>query len=188
MILITSTRAPSLITQRTFLPLKTLFRYYTTPSSITVTRQKRIARLTYQSRKRGILETDLLLSTFASLHLKNLTDTQLDEYDALLSIPDWDIYYLATGKKSVDQVEVISSGDLRFDGGIDQRVKISNDHAKKDETNQLKKEKTEYLEQWRKSEVLQMLKDHVQNCISPNGEKGEETKKIKGLRMPNLNL
>ncbi|KAI6116249.1 mitochondrial protein [Pisolithus sp. B1] len=44
------------------------------------------ARLVYQSRKRGTLESDLLLSTFA----------QLSEYDKLLDESDWDIYYWAT--------------------------------------------------------------------------------------------
>lgn len=54
------------------------------------------ARLTYQSRKRGILESDLLLSRFAKKHLNSLTMEQLDEYDLLLDEPDWDIYYWAT--------------------------------------------------------------------------------------------
>lgn len=54
------------------------------------------ARLTYQSRKRGILESDLLLSRFAKKHLHTFTMEQLDEYDQLLDEPDWDIYYWAT--------------------------------------------------------------------------------------------
>lgn len=55
------------------------------------------ARLTYQSRKRGILESDLLLSRFAKNRLQSFTMAQLDEYDSLLDEPDWDIYYWATG-------------------------------------------------------------------------------------------
>ncbi|CCE65621.1 hypothetical protein TPHA_0M00460 [Tetrapisispora phaffii CBS 4417] len=54
------------------------------------------ARLIYQSRKRGILETDLLLSRFAAKYLKTMTPQQLDEYDSLLNELDWDIYYWAT--------------------------------------------------------------------------------------------
>lgn len=57
---------------------------------------KKRARLVYQSRKRGILETDLLLSKFAKLHLNNFTIEELDEYDKLLDELDWDIYYWAT--------------------------------------------------------------------------------------------
>lgn len=70
------------------------------------------ARLLYQSRKRGILETDLLLSTFADKYLPSMSSEELNEYDAvckmsiprlmrqqLLDEPDWEIYYWATGKK-----------------------------------------------------------------------------------------
>ncbi|KAJ2393557.1 Succinate dehydrogenase assembly factor 2 mitochondrial [Coemansia sp. RSA 2559] len=55
-------------------------------------------RLQYQMRKRGILETDLLLSTFASEHLHVLTKEELTDLDALLSNIDWDIFYWATRK------------------------------------------------------------------------------------------
>ena len=54
------------------------------------------ARLTYQSRKRGILETDLLLSRFSKKYLDSFTEAELDEYDKLLDELDWDIYYWAT--------------------------------------------------------------------------------------------
>jgi succinate dehydrogenase assembly factor 2 len=39
------------------------------------------ARLVYQSRKRGTLETDLLLSTFARDRLSAMTHVELKEYD-----------------------------------------------------------------------------------------------------------
>lgn len=54
------------------------------------------ARLVYQSRKRGILESDLLLSRFAKRYLNTFSLEELDEYDKLLDEPDWDIYYWAT--------------------------------------------------------------------------------------------
>ena len=53
---------------------KPIDRSYETPD---VTR----ARLVYQSRKRGILETDLLLSTFAHKHLPTMSVTEMHEYD-----------------------------------------------------------------------------------------------------------
>ncbi|KAJ8655659.1 hypothetical protein O0I10_008748 [Lichtheimia ornata] len=62
---------------------------------------KKRARLRYQSRKRGILETDLLLSTFATEHLEGFTMEQLEQYDKLLDEPDWDIFYYATDKKTI---------------------------------------------------------------------------------------
>jgi len=39
------------------------------------------ARLVYQSRKRGTLESDLLLSTFAKEYLDNMSFEELREYD-----------------------------------------------------------------------------------------------------------
>lgn len=60
------------------------------------TRETKQARLVYQSRKRGILESDLLLSRFAKANLDKFSDAELEEYDKLLDEPDWDIYYWAT--------------------------------------------------------------------------------------------
>ncbi|KAH9518849.1 hypothetical protein Btru_006395 [Bulinus truncatus] len=59
------------------------------------------ARLLYQSRKRGMLENGLLLSTFARQHLNSLSEEQLSSYDKLINEPsnDWDIYYWITGVK-----------------------------------------------------------------------------------------
>ncbi|XP_014480370.1 PREDICTED: succinate dehydrogenase assembly factor 2, mitochondrial-like [Dinoponera quadriceps] len=59
------------------------------------------ARLTYQSRKRGMLENGLLLSTFAKKYLNTFNDTQLRLYDHLINLPsnDWDIFHWATGVK-----------------------------------------------------------------------------------------
>ncbi|PHH66923.1 hypothetical protein CDD81_5275 [Ophiocordyceps australis] len=54
------------------------------------------ARLLYQSRKRGILETELLLSSFAAKYLANLPHALLQEYDRLLEENDWDLYYWVT--------------------------------------------------------------------------------------------
>lgn len=39
------------------------------------------ARLVYQSRKRGTLEADLLLSTFAGDHLRYMDEAELREFD-----------------------------------------------------------------------------------------------------------
>lgn len=57
-------------------------------------------RLLYQSRKRGMLENDLLLSNFASIYLPKMNAKDLDLYDKLINTPsnDWDLYYMAIGK------------------------------------------------------------------------------------------
>ncbi|KAI4866748.1 DUF339-domain-containing protein [Hypoxylon rubiginosum] len=54
------------------------------------------ARLVYQSRKRGTLEADLLLSTFADTYLPTMTRDQMAQFDRFLDENDWDIYYWAT--------------------------------------------------------------------------------------------
>uniref|UniRef100_A0A1A9W6W8 Succinate dehydrogenase assembly factor 2, mitochondrial n=1 Tax=Glossina brevipalpis TaxID=37001 RepID=A0A1A9W6W8_9MUSC len=58
-------------------------------------------RLLYQSRKRGMLENDLLLSTFAAKYLKDLSSDLTEQYDRLINgvTNDWDIYYWATNVK-----------------------------------------------------------------------------------------
>ncbi|XP_053684507.1 succinate dehydrogenase assembly factor 2, mitochondrial-like isoform X2 [Sabethes cyaneus] len=59
------------------------------------------SRLLYQSRKRGMLENGLLLSTFAAKHLDAMNAQQTKLYDSLINTPsnDWDIFYWATGVK-----------------------------------------------------------------------------------------
>lgn len=49
-----------------------------------------------QSRKRGTLESDLLMSSFADRYLPHMTRSQLLAYDRFLDENDWDIYYWAT--------------------------------------------------------------------------------------------
>jgi len=65
------------------------------------TMELRKARLLYQSRKRGMLENGLLLSTFAARYLKNMDEKQMILYDSLINQPtnDWDIFYWATKVK-----------------------------------------------------------------------------------------
>lgn len=59
------------------------------------------ARLLYQSRKRGMLENGLILSTFAGKYIHVFDREQLSMYDKLINKPsnDWDLYYWATDVK-----------------------------------------------------------------------------------------
>ncbi|XP_023719892.1 succinate dehydrogenase assembly factor 2, mitochondrial [Cryptotermes secundus] len=63
--------------------------------------QLKRARLLYQSRKRGMLENDLLLASFAAKYLQSMTAEQVKLYDRLINLPsnDWDIFHWATGVK-----------------------------------------------------------------------------------------
>ncbi|CAG2253522.1 SDH5 [Mytilus edulis] len=59
------------------------------------------ARLLYQSRKRGMLENGLLLSSFAAEFLNSFDEKETTMYDRLINKPsnDWEIYYWAIGNK-----------------------------------------------------------------------------------------
>ncbi|XP_060075056.1 succinate dehydrogenase assembly factor 2, mitochondrial-like [Ylistrum balloti] len=63
------------------------------------------SRLLYQSRKRGMLENGLLLSTFAAKYLDGMNEKQLTLYDRLINTPsnDWEIYYWAVGQRPVPE-------------------------------------------------------------------------------------
>ncbi|XP_034933641.1 succinate dehydrogenase assembly factor 2, mitochondrial-like [Chelonus insularis] len=63
--------------------------------------QLKKARLIYQSRKRGMLENGLVLSTFAKKYLDTFNEQQLILYDRLINLPsnDWDLFYWAVGVK-----------------------------------------------------------------------------------------
>lgn len=67
-----------------------------------------------QSRKRGTLESDLLLSTFASAHLAHMTPAQLQQYDRFLDENDWDIYYWATQEPAPTSHETAEGGAPAF--------------------------------------------------------------------------
>jgi succinate dehydrogenase flavin-adding protein (antitoxin of CptAB toxin-antitoxin module) len=81
------------------------------------------ARLIYQSRKRGILETDLLLSTFAHENLERMDRDMLDQYDRFLDENDWDIYYWATQQAPPTSVEYAEGGSSPPGGGADAGVR-----------------------------------------------------------------
>ncbi|XP_046395185.1 succinate dehydrogenase assembly factor 2, mitochondrial-like [Ischnura elegans] len=78
------------------------------------------ARLLYQSRKRGMLENGLILSTFAAKHLAKMSADMLAEYDRMINLPsnDWDLYYWATGVRPVP---------AEFDNQV---MKLLQDHIK----------------------------------------------------------
>ncbi|KAK0396323.1 hypothetical protein QR680_001671 [Steinernema hermaphroditum] len=62
---------------------------------------KQRARLLYQSKKRGILENDILIGGFAETNLSVFTQEQLDMYDRIINGEhmEWDLFYYISGKK-----------------------------------------------------------------------------------------
>ncbi|KAK4200673.1 putative early meiotic induction protein 5, mitochondrial precursor [Triangularia verruculosa] len=115
------------------------------------------ARLLYQSRKRGTLESDLLLSTFAASFLSSMTPSQLSEYDRFLDENDWDIYYWAT-QPNVD----LPSGQIPPQVLEDRAVQDSPRPGEWAQTvGTFKPAYRPVPRRWEGSEILKMLREHV---------------------------
>lgn len=137
-----------------------------------------IKKLTYstitdQSRKRGTLESDLLLSTFADANLATMTMKQLQQYDLFLDENDWDIYYWATQEPTPTSHETAEGGNSKMSTPIAQGKEMD-----KSETDAWRKgapRSGEWAQtvgtfkpayrpvpaRWKNSEVLAMLRKHV---------------------------
>jgi antitoxin CptB len=63
----------------------------------------RLKRLRFQSWHRGFREMDLILGDFADAKLAGLSADDLDAYEALLSVPDWDLFAWLTETKPVPE-------------------------------------------------------------------------------------
>lgn len=62
---------------------------------------ERRRRLLFRSWHRGIRETDLLLGRFADVHIGDLNDAELQDYEKLLEVRDHDLYAWVTGEAAV---------------------------------------------------------------------------------------
>jgi len=60
-------------------------------------------RLLYQSRHRGMQELDLLLGRFAERFLGELSDVQLDRFEAVIMENDLDILDWITGREALPE-------------------------------------------------------------------------------------
>ncbi len=65
------------------------------PCSNTNIRRK---RLLFRSWHRGTREADLILGSFAAAHLAAFDDARLDDYEALLDVPDADLFDWISGR------------------------------------------------------------------------------------------
>ena len=58
-------------------------------------------RLLYHAWHRGTREMDLVLGRFADARLAELSDTELDEFETLMTAPDPEIYKWLSGQTAV---------------------------------------------------------------------------------------
>ncbi|KAL6856542.1 DUF339 domain-containing protein [Trichoderma novae-zelandiae] len=128
------------------------------------------ARLLYQSRKRGTLESDLLLSTFAAQYLPTMTTAELDQYDLFLDENDWDIYYWATQRdphSSTNPSVTMSPASASSGAGFaarreDEALPGSPPAGEWAQTvGNFKPAYRPVPARWRDSEVLERLREHV---------------------------
>ncbi len=61
----------------------------------------RLKRLRFRSWHRGTRELDFVMGSFAERHLADLTDAQLDAFEALLEVADADLYNWIAGQAPV---------------------------------------------------------------------------------------
>ncbi len=60
--------------------------------------ENRLKRYKMRSWRRGIKEMDMILGPFSDTELASLNAAELDQYDALLSENDHDLYQWVTGR------------------------------------------------------------------------------------------
>ena len=55
-------------------------------------------KLKFRAWRRGFREMDLLMGSFADQHLDQYGETELDQFEALLNLPDWEVYAWLVGQ------------------------------------------------------------------------------------------
>ncbi|OBT87190.1 hypothetical protein VE02_04717 [Pseudogymnoascus sp. 03VT05] len=139
------------------------------------------ARLVYQSRKRGIREADLLLSTFADAHLPTMTHAQMTAYDRLLDENDWDIYYWATQPDEPSSTSSPTPGKA----AVDEKGGKIVEPAKGEWSQTLGTYRPAYRPvpgRWEGSEILGRLREHVWSRRAEGGGQGGGMAFMPGLR------
>jgi antitoxin CptB len=63
--------------------------------------QIRRKKALFRAQRRGFKELDLVFAAFAYAHLEHLGNAQLEKFEALLSVPDWQIYDWLVGHNPV---------------------------------------------------------------------------------------
>ena len=62
---------------------------------------ERRRKMSFRAWRRGFRELDLLMGSFADAHLADMSEVEVDEFERLLDIPDWEIYAWITGNSDI---------------------------------------------------------------------------------------
>jgi antitoxin CptB len=69
----------------------------TDPTDIVTRRKKAL----FRAQRRGFKELDLIFGAFADAHLETLGAGELDRFEALLFVPDWQMFGWIMGHEAV---------------------------------------------------------------------------------------
>jgi antitoxin CptB len=67
------------------------------PGPLEIRRKKAL----FRAQRRGFKELDLIFGAFAGAHLFHLNSTELDRFDAILAVPDWQMFGWIMGHEPV---------------------------------------------------------------------------------------
>ncbi|MCA8902461.1 MAG: succinate dehydrogenase assembly factor 2 [Hyphomonas sp.] len=62
-------------------------------------------KLKFRAWRRGFREMDLLMGSFADQHLYTFGPAELDQFEALLGVPDWEVYAWLIGQDEVPEAQ-----------------------------------------------------------------------------------
>jgi antitoxin CptB len=60
-------------------------------------------KLKFRAWRRGFREMDLLMGSFADQYLNTYDAAQLDQFEALLDLPDWEVFAWLVGQNEVPE-------------------------------------------------------------------------------------
>ena len=75
------------------------FKRYSTWMGESIETRRR--KLLFRAQRRGFREVDLIFGAFAEVHLPHLGAAELDRFEALLEVSDWQVYDWIIGQEPV---------------------------------------------------------------------------------------
>lgn len=81
---------------------------------------ERRRKILFRSWHRGIREMDLIMGRFADAEIGTLTDDELDQFEALIEVPDRDLFRWISGEDEVPE---------NYDTPMFRRVKAFHTHG-----------------------------------------------------------
>ncbi len=62
---------------------------------------ERRRKLKFRAWRRGFREMDMLVGAFADVNIDSFNEAELDEFEAILNVPDWEVYAWLIGQKDI---------------------------------------------------------------------------------------